>query len=50
MADTHGWLAGHMKETPPEPNYRYVDNTSVIREMSLDDPMSAEILECLQVS
>ena len=22
--DTHGWLLGHQKPTPPEPNYRYV--------------------------
>lgn len=22
--DTHGWLLGHQKSTPPEPNYRSV--------------------------
>lgn len=22
--DTHGWLLGHQKSTPPEPNYRFV--------------------------
>ncbi len=21
--DTHGWLLGHQKATPPEPNYKY---------------------------
>jgi 2',3'-cyclic-nucleotide 2'-phosphodiesterase (5'-nucleotidase family) len=25
--DTHGWLLGHQKSTPPEPNYRFVFRT-----------------------
>lgn len=22
--DSHGWLLGHQKASPPEPNYRYI--------------------------
>ena len=29
--DTHGWLLGHQKSSPPEPNYRFVLSSQTLK-------------------
>ena len=44
--DTHGWLLGHQKPTPPEPNYKFVLSSQ--RTLNTNMPsLSAELLATL---